>query len=208
VIEHAVAAIEAGEVVVLPTDTVYGLVATPFDPAGRDALYRTKGRDDGQPSALVAVSVERLLQEVPELAGRSESIVRALLPGPFTLVLPNPARRFAWLCGANPLALGVRVPAIGGPGRAVLERVGAVVATSANLPGGPEPRMLADVPESLRKAAAAVVDGGELPGLPSTVIDFTSAEPRVVRDGAADAAAALAVIAALDSSPRNPSRVA
>jgi L-threonylcarbamoyladenylate synthase len=155
VIDQAVAAIEAGEVVVLPTDTVYGLVATPFTVVGRDALYRLKGRDAGQPSALVASSVERLLEYVPEFAGRSEAIVRALLPGPFTLVLPNPAGRFAWLCGGNVAALGVRVPAVTGPGLAVLEQVGAVVATSANLPGGAEPRRLADVSCSRRRGGTA-----------------------------------------------------
>lgn len=197
-VDAAVAAIEAGEVVVLPTDTVYGLAATPFWPAGRDALYRLKGRNPGQPSALVAISVERLLECVPEFAGRSEAILRLLLPGPLTLVLPNPARRFAWLGGRNPLALGVRVPAVAGPGRDVLERVGALVVTSANLPGGAEPRTVEDVPDSLRQAAAAVVDGGELPGTPSTVLDLSGTEPRVLRQGAADAAGAVAVIAALE----------
>lgn len=198
-IDEAVAAIESGGVVVLPTDTVYGLVATAFSAAGRDALYALKGRDEGQPSALVAGSVERLLGYVPEFEGRSAAILRALLPGPFTLVLPNPGRRFAWLCGDNPLALGVRVPAVRGHGGEVLDRVGALVATSANLPGGAEARMLDDVPVSLREKAAVVLDGGELPGIPSTVLDFTGAQPRVLREGAGDSAAALEwVAAALD----------
>ena len=90
--DEAVAAIRAGRVVVLPTDTVYGLVADAYQPTGRDALYALKGRDVRQPSALVAASVEVLLAWVPEL---SAEIVRALLPGPFTLVLPNPRQRFA-----------------------------------------------------------------------------------------------------------------
>ncbi len=190
----AVEAIRAGRVVVLPTDTVYGLVADAHGPAGRDALYALKGRDARQPSALVASSVAELLSHVPELA---VDIVRALLPGPFTLVLPNPAQRFAWLCGDDPSALGVRVPAFDGPGKAVLNEVGVVVATSANLPGGSEPRRLDDVPAALRLAAAAVVEGGELPGIPSTVLDLTGAAPRVIRDGAGDAAAALAIVSRL-----------
>jgi L-threonylcarbamoyladenylate synthase len=129
VIDRAVAAIVRGEVVVLPTDTVYGLAATADRPEGRDVLYALKGREETQPTAIVAGSIELLLGRIPELRGRSEAIVRALLPGPFTLVLPNPARRFPWLCGTSPDAIGVRVPAVGGAGGEVLTRVGAVVAT-------------------------------------------------------------------------------
>ena len=193
-IDDAVAAIRAGGVVVLPTDTVYGLVADARSVSGRDALYALKGRDVRQPSALVAASVDVLLGAVPELP---ESIVRALLPGAFTLLLPNPAERFPWLCGSDPAKIGVRVPALTGPGRDVLDEVGAVVATSANLPGGAEPRRLDDVPESLRAAVAAVVDGGDLPGIPSTILDLIGQELRVVRAGAGDAAAALATVMAL-----------
>src|SRR5204863_2971452 len=105
-----------GRVIVLPTDTVYGLAAYAFDVAGRDALYALKGRDVRQPSALVAASVEVLLETVPEL---SAPVVRALLPGPFTLILPNPARRFAWLCGEEPGTIGGRVPVLAGLGRSV-----------------------------------------------------------------------------------------
>lgn len=195
-IDDAVDAIRAGRVVVLPTDTVYGLAATAYRSAGRDALYRLKGREEGQPTALVAASLEVLFECVPELRGRAGTIARALLPGPFTLVLPNPARRFAWLCGEDPTTLGVRVPALSGPGQELLDRVGAVVATSANPPGGAEPRRLDDVSAELRAGAAALVDGGELPGVPSTVLDFSGSEPRVLRAGAGDPAAALARAAA------------
>jgi L-threonylcarbamoyladenylate synthase len=70
--------------------------------------------------------------------------------------------------------------------------VGAVAATSANLAGGPDPRLLDEVPRELREAAVAEIDGGELPGTPSTVIDFTTPEPRVLREGAGAVEAALA----------------
>ena len=191
----AVEAIRAGGLAVLPTDTVYGLAATPHREAPVLALYRLKGRPATQPTALLASDLDLLFECLPELRGRSGTIARALLPGPYTLVLPNPAKRFAWLCGETPETIGVRVPELDGPGREVLDRVGALAATSANLAGGPEPRQLADVPEAIR-AACALVDGGELPGTPSTVLDFTGAEPRVVREGAASAAEALARVAA------------
>ncbi len=192
--DEAVAAIRAGRVVVLPTDTVYGLVADAYRPAGRDALYALKGRDASQPSALVAATVELLLASVSELPAL---LVRALLPGPFTLIFPNPEERFGWLCGEEPTTIGVRVPALSGAAKIVLDQVGAVVATSANLPGEAEPRRLADVPAALRSGSAAIVDGGELPGIPSTVLDLTGAEPGVVRHGAGDVAAALSIVAAL-----------
>lgn len=167
----------------LPTDTVYGLAATAYEPAARDALYALKGRPGGQPTALVASSVEVLFDCVPEL-DRVRALVTRLLPGPYTLVVPNPERRFPWLCGDRPEAIGVRVPAFSGPGKGVLDAVRAVVATSANLPGGPEPRRLDDVPTVIRSGVAAAVDGGELPGVPSTVLDLTGDEPRVLREGA------------------------
>ena len=199
-VDAAVAAIKAGRQAVVPTDTVYGLAASPYSEAPVRRLYRAKGRDAIQPTALVAADLELLFECVPELRGRAGAIASALLPGAFTLVLPNPARRFPWLTGSSPETIGVRVPELAGPGRKVLASAGVIVATSANLPGGPDPRTLDEVPEQIRAAAAAVVDGGELAGTPSTVIDFTGAEPVVLREGAAPSADALARVRAETSS--------
>ena len=182
-IDEAVAALRAGNPVVMPFDTVYGIAADPYREESARRLYQLKGRPETEPTALVATSLDYLLECVPELRGRAASLARLLLPGPVTLVLPNPARRFRWLTGANPDAIGVRVPELDGPGAAVLERAGAVLATSANLPGEPDPKRLEEVPAEIRAGAAAVVDGGELPGTPSTVIDLTGPEPRVLREG-------------------------
>ena len=129
---------------------------------------------------------------MPELRGRSGRIARALLPGPYTLVLPNPARRFRWLTGSTP---DTHRRARAGARRArraeVLEQVGAVVATSANLPAGLTRASVDDVPVEIRAGAAAIVDGGELPGTASTVLDLTGHEPQVLREGAVPAAEAL-----------------
>jgi L-threonylcarbamoyladenylate synthase len=183
----AVEALRAGKPVVLPFDTVYGLAAEPYGEESTRRLYELKGRPAQQPSALVAADLDHLLECVPELRGRVATQARQLLPGPLTLVLPNPARRFRWLTGPNPDAIGVRVPDFTGPGRDVLDRMGAVVATSANRPGEPDPRRLDEVPEEIRAGAGAVVDGGELPGTPSTVVDLTGDEPRILREGAVPA---------------------
>ncbi len=190
-IDEAVEAMRSGKLAVIPTDTVYGLATTPYRAEAVERLYRVKGRESRQPSALVASDVDLLFECVPELRGRSGLVARALLPGPYTLILPNPARRFRWVTGTNYDAIGVRVPALDGPAKAVLDSVGCLVATSANLPGGPDPRRLEDVPDEIRAGADAEVDGGELPGTASTVIDFTGQEPRVVREGAVPAAEAL-----------------
>jgi L-threonylcarbamoyladenylate synthase len=177
--------------VILPTDTVYGLAATAVLEEPVRALYALKGRAATDPSALLAPDLELLFELLPELHGRAAVIARTLLPGPYTLVLPNPGRRFPWLTGKTPTAIGVRVPELPEPTAQIVRGAGAVAATSANLPGGPEPMRLRDVPEKLRNAVAAVVDGGELAGVPSTVIDFTSSPPRVLREGAADSEEAI-----------------
>ena len=175
----AVAALRAHEPVLLPTDTVYGLCGAP-DEEGTARVYALKGRTGTQPTALLAGTVEALLATVPEL---DERLLRALLPGPYTLVLPNPAHRFPWLAGTRPDALGIRVPDLSALALEVLDAVGCVLATSANDPGGPNPVSLADVPARIRAGCGAEVDAGPLPGTPSTVLDLTG-EPFVIREGA------------------------
>jgi L-threonylcarbamoyladenylate synthase len=118
---------------------------------------------------------------VPELP---PAIVRSLLPGRLTLIFPNPQRRFPLL---SPLdTIGVRVPELRGATRRIVTRAGAVAATSANLHGGPDPRRLDDVPDSIREEAV-LIDGGELPGTPSTVVDLTGPRPNILREGAVPA---------------------
>jgi L-threonylcarbamoyladenylate synthase len=193
VIDQAVEAIVAGHPVLLPTDTVYGLCADPYRSASAERVYRLKGRDESHPLAILAVDVDMLLECVPELRGRSATMARAILPGPYTLVFPNPARRYRWLTGSRPETIGVRVPNLPSPTHAVVVAVGCVVATSANLTGGADPRTLDDVPEEIRSRVAAEIDIGPVPGFPSTVIDFTVSEPVIVREGAGDARSAIQI---------------
>jgi L-threonylcarbamoyladenylate synthase len=115
--------------VVLPADTVYGLCGDPHSEAAASEIYRLKRRPAGQPLALLAKDVDTLLELVPELP---PATLQALLPGPYTLVLPNPARRFPWLTGSAPETIGVRVPELTGPGVEVLEQVGAVLLRDAH----------------------------------------------------------------------------
>jgi len=190
-VEAAIAALRSGRLAIVPTDTVYGLAADAESEPAATVLYAAKGRQPVRPTAVLYASVDVLLERVPTLPTKAVATARALLPAPLTLVLPNPGRRYRWLNADRPEALGVRVPVLEGSARAILDACGALVATSANLPGGADPRELSDVPAELRDAADAVVDGGRLPGIPSTVVDLTGPEPAVLREGAVPVAEVL-----------------
>jgi L-threonylcarbamoyladenylate synthase len=168
-------ALRRGEPVVLPTDTVYGLCCEAMQRESTERLYALKGRDLTQPSALLAATVDDALAAVPEL-DRAQ-----LRTGPFTLILPNPERRFPWICGTTPEKLGVRVPDLPPTAAAVVHELGVVVATSANLHGAGDPVSLADLAPELR--ALPSIDVGPLPGTPSTVVDLTGDEPLILRQG-------------------------
>lgn len=188
-VDEVVAAVESGQLVVVPTDTVYGLACRPDSEDAIRTLSALKRRSVGQPIALVASSIDAVAQLVPEVAGRS------VPRGALTVVLPNPAGRLPWLAGMRPDTIGVRIPAVAGVAQELLGRVGVLAATSANVHGGPDPRQLADVPRRILDAVGAVLDGGQLPGTPSTVVDLTGPEPRVLREGAVPAAEALGRVA-------------
>ncbi len=190
-IDRAVDAIQRGKTVILPTDTVYGLASSAFHSEAVLNLYRLKHRPVTQPTAILTPDVDMLFELVPEIRGRAGVIARALFPGTYTLVLPNPARRFSWLTGERYDTIGVRVPELKHPTAEVLQRVSGLAATSANRRGGPDPGRLDEVPEEFREAAAAVLNTQKLPGVPSTVVDFSEREPRVLREGAASGAEAI-----------------
>lgn len=161
--EEAVSALRAGRAVILPTDTVYGLCALPEQ---EDVLYEIKGRDRSKPFALLAADLEALVAALP---GLDRPALEPYLPGPYTLIVGS---------------VGVRVPNLPPAAADVVRAVGVVAATSANLSGGPDPRRVEEIPDEIRAACGAIVDAGELPGVPSTVIDLTTGEPRVLRVGA------------------------
>lgn len=176
--------IAAGGVAVFPADTVYGLACDPASAAAVGRLYELKGRPADKPAAVMFFSLERALAALPELEPRSRAAVTALLPGPVTLLLPNPRGRYPLACGPDPWTLGLRVPAPGPLAGAAV----AVLQSSANVSGGSDPRTLDDVDPALREGADLVVDGGALPGTPSTVVDLRGWERGgawgVVREGA------------------------
>jgi L-threonylcarbamoyladenylate synthase len=184
------ACIAAGGVAVFPTDTVYGLCCDPENEQAVRRLYELKGRPAERPAAVMFFALAFLLRALSELAPREHAALQALLPGPVTLLLGNRDHRYPLAGGpgeGGADTLGLRVPACP-PALAALGAVAApVLQSSANHSGEPDARRLLDVPESIRAGADLVLDGGELPGVPSTVIDLREfarlGEWRIVREG-------------------------
>jgi L-threonylcarbamoyladenylate synthase len=180
--------ISAGGVAVFPADTVYGLATAVGSHEGFDRLYRLKGRLPDKPSAVMFFQPAAALEALPELGERTRAAAEALLPGPVTLVLPNPAHRFPLACGPAPDRIGVRVPILEGALAPLAAMPLPVLQSSANLAGGPEARRMEDVAPELLAGADVVLDGGELPGTPSTVVDLSGYEDAgewsLIREGA------------------------
>lgn len=179
-----------GGVAVIPTDTVYGLACNPESAHALDRIYELKGRPPHKPAAVMFFSLAPALDALTELGPRTRAAVAALLPGPVTLLLANPLGRFPGACSPDdgePGLLGLRVPAFTGPLAALAAVRLPAAQSSANLSGGPDPSCLPDVPQSLREGADVVLDGGELAGTASTVVDLSEYEHsggwRVVREG-------------------------
>ena len=161
-----------GGVALFPTDTVYGLACDPESSAAVDRLYRIKGRPSVRPAAVMFFMLKEALAALPDLGPRTREALERLLPGPVTVLLPNPERRFPLACGPTPERLGLRVAeveAVGSVRRPVLQ-------SSANPSGGDDARRLEDVDDRIRHEVDLELDGGELPGTPSTVVDLTSYE--------------------------------
>ncbi|MDX6570996.1 MAG: L-threonylcarbamoyladenylate synthase [Gaiellales bacterium] len=190
------AALARGACAVIPTDTVYGLVCAAGNVEACARLSALKGRDPRQPSTVMFAShgaAEALLAPLePELAERA----RRVLARGATVLVPNPERRFTHLCGELPERIGLRVSAFPDALRAAVGSAGAILATSANLHGQPDPRTLADVPEAIAGGCAVLVDGGPAEaGRASTVLDLSATRPVILREGALATADALSLIA-------------
>jgi L-threonylcarbamoyladenylate synthase len=185
--------ISVGGVAVFPTDTVYGLACEPDSREAVSQLYFLKRRRPDKPAAVMFFSLELAVAALPELGPGTERALRALLPGGVTVLLPNPRRRWPLACGPDPETIGLRVPAWPPPLEPLAAVRWPVLQSSANEAGGPDARWLADVPERIRAAADLVLDGGELPGTPSTVVDLRAFEREgrwaILREGATERAA-------------------
>jgi len=188
--------VAAGGVAVFPADGLYGLACDPLDAGAIARIHRLKGRDDGKSSAVMYFSPLAMRELVAGFGPRTAAAVSALLPGPVTLVVANPGHRYPFACREDRERLGIRL--LGGPLAGVMCPV---FQTSANVSGEPAPARFGDVPDSIVAGADLAIDGGELTGLPSTVVDIAGIEDdgawTVLRHGAlspGDLASALAAV--------------
>jgi len=180
--------IAVGGVAVFPADTVYGLACEPDTREAVERLYALKGRRPDKPAAVMFFDPELAFAALPELEPRTRSLLERLLPGGITALLPNPLRRYPLACGPDPHTLGLRVPALHSDIGALAEMRWPVMQSSANVSGGYDAQRLDEVPEEIRRRADLVLDGGELAGTPSTVVDLRRYELdgiwAVLREGA------------------------
>lgn len=178
-VEAALRAIDAGEAVVFPTDTVYGLGARP-EAAAR--LFEIKGRPRELTLPVLVAGMEDA-HEVAVFDGRAEMLAAAFWPGGLTLVLPRATRSSGWDLGAHEATVGVRVPDER-VARDLLARSGPLAVTSANPSGEPTPTSCDEVRAALGESVAVYVCAGDAPGgTPSTVVELVD-EPRILRAGA------------------------
>jgi len=180
--------IAVGGVAVFPADTVYGLACEPDTREAVERLYALKGRRPDKPAAVMFFDPELAFAALPELEPRTRSLLERLLPGGITALLPNPLRRYPLACGPDPHTLGLRVPALHSDIGALADMRWPVMQSSANVSGGYDAQRLDEVPEEIRRRADLVLDGGELTGTPSTVVDLRRYELdgiwAVLREGA------------------------
>jgi L-threonylcarbamoyladenylate synthase len=188
--------ISSGGVAVFPADGLYGLACDPLNEDAIQRIHRLKGRDDGKPSAVMYFSPLAMRELVDGLGPRTAAGVGALLPGPVTLVVANPGRRYPLACREDPERLGIRL--IGGP---LAGAMCPIFQTSANPTGEPAPARFKDVQASILAGADLAIDDGELTGLPSTVVDVAAIERgggwQILREGglsAGDVASRLASV--------------
>jgi L-threonylcarbamoyladenylate synthase len=180
--------VAAGGVAVFPSDTVYGVCCDPGSEAAAARLYDLKGRPPARACAVMYFSLDAALDGLGDLHDRELQALKALLPGPVTVLLANRYRRFAAACRIDPDTLGLRVPNLEGRLAALSAVSVPIMQSSANLSGEPDARILEDVPARLRDGADLVIDGGELGGTPSTVVDLRELDGaghwHVLREGA------------------------
>jgi L-threonylcarbamoyladenylate synthase len=190
-----------GGVAVFPTDTVYGICCDPEDEQAAQRMYGLKGRPRRRASAVMYFDLAPALDALDDLPDSERAALRALLPGPVTVLLENRARRFTPACRKDPATLGLRVPRLPVNLSALASVARPVMQTSANMSGESDARALAEVPQKLREGADVVLDGGELPGVPSTVVDLREFDARrrwhILREGALGAAAVKQKLASL-----------
>lgn len=177
----AVAVVQQGGVIVMPTDTVYGLAARPDVPGAVAAIFAIKQRPSEKPLPVLGANVDAL-RDVVDVDERARRLADAFWPGPLTLVLPRAEAFTCDLGGRSSATVAVRVPALD-VALDLLERTGPLAVTSANTSGAPPAVTVEEARAALGGRVDVFIDGGRVGGAPSTVLDLVEG-PRVLREGA------------------------
>lgn len=179
-LDEVLSALGRGEVVAVPTDTVYGLAADPRRPGATARLFARKGRPEAVALPVLVADAGELARLAEPLPPEASALVARWWPGPLTVVVRR-AAGVDWELGGDPTTIGVRCPDHDLL-RELLRRSGPLAVTSANLHGEPPCATPAEVRARLG-GDLLVLDGGRCAGTPSTVVDWTSGKPRLLRPG-------------------------
>lgn len=177
----ALGALADGRIVGIPTDTVYGLAADPFRPGATERLFEAKRRSRDVDLPVLVASIDQAMSLTTAVPDVAAALMRRYWPGPLTLVLPRRPDLTADL-GEDEATIGIRCPAHPVP-LALCAKGGPIATTSANLHGEPTSQTAEEVVAVFGDAVAVVLDGGRRAGSPSTVVDCTGTEPRLLREG-------------------------
>jgi len=191
-IAEAAGALGEGWPVGIPTDTVYGLAADPFCPGATDRVFAAKGRPRGVTLPVLVAGLEQALELADAVSEGGLALMRRYWPGPLTVVVARRAGLAADL-GEDESTVGVRCPAHP-VARALCTVAGPLAVTSANLHGGEPLVTAAAVDAAFAGLVPVVLDGGACTGHPSTVVDCTDDEPRLIRRGAVSWAEVIATL--------------
>jgi L-threonylcarbamoyladenylate synthase len=188
----------AGGVVLFPADGLYGLCCDPLNAAAIERIHLLKGRADGKPSAVMYFAPPLMREVLGDLGPRTREALGALVPGPVTVVVANPAHRYPLASRGDPERLGLRL--IDGPLAGARRPI---FQTSANRSGEAAPSRFDEIDDAVLAGADLAIDGGELTGLPSTVIDVSAVDAgggwTILREGALDRAEVAARLASISS---------
>ncbi len=180
-VEKSVTALKKGEMIIYPTDTLYGLGADARSENAVKGVRDAKVRDDGKPISIMCSGFP-MINEYCEVSFENKMLLVEMLPGPYTAVLPVKKGLAKNLCGES---VGVRVPKYFYLLNVIKKCGFPITGTSANISGESNPCSLEEVPGSIRKLASVIVDGGKcVHSTPSTVVDMTGEKPKVLRKGA------------------------
>ncbi len=191
-IDAAASALRAGRLVVMPTDTVYGLGCDAFDGAAVSALLRTKGRGRDMPVPVLVGSWSTIDGLVYSVSPQVRSLVRAFWPGGLSLVVPQ-APSLGWDLGDANGTVMLRMP-LHPVAIDLLRAVGPLAVSSANISGRAPSTTMQEARDQLGSAVEVYLDGGRCErGVPSTIVDVSGAVPRILREGAVTAEAVAGV---------------